>query len=404
MPAASKHNWEFRARFRRRAFGWKSQPAITRVRQAVTEIKKVARTDAVLAAEGAVLFLEKVSPALEQVDSSSGAIGSAVSKAVTTLADIIARAPADPATRDRWLERLFQAHADDQIPYIESLADHWGALCATPERASAWADRLLPITRRVLEDPAPGAFFHGTAACLSALHAAGRHDEVIALVEHERLWFYRQWAVKSLAAQGKHAEALAWADATQRVGPGSEDIDRTCEQILLAAGQADEAYRRYGLHAHHATTYLAWFRAVARTYPDRAPADILADLVALTPGDEGKWFAAAKDAGLYDQALALARRTPTAPQTLTRAARDFATKEPTFALEAGFLALHWLVEGYGYEVTGRDVINAYEYTLQAAANAGRADETLARIRQTVARETFGERFVTKILRSRLDLP
>jgi hypothetical protein len=38
----------------------------------------VAKTEPVLAAEGAVLFLEKLAPAIEQVDSSSGAIGSAV--------------------------------------------------------------------------------------------------------------------------------------------------------------------------------------------------------------------------------------------------------------------------------------------------------------------------------------
>ena len=43
--------------------------------QAVAEIKKVAKKDPVLAAEGAVAFLERVSPALEHVDSSSGAIG-----------------------------------------------------------------------------------------------------------------------------------------------------------------------------------------------------------------------------------------------------------------------------------------------------------------------------------------
>ena len=61
------HAWEFKARFRRHAFGWKSQPAITRIKQAVAEIKKVAKTDAVLAAEGAVMFLERVSPALEHV-------------------------------------------------------------------------------------------------------------------------------------------------------------------------------------------------------------------------------------------------------------------------------------------------------------------------------------------------
>jgi hypothetical protein len=65
--------WEFTRRFRRGAFGWTSQPAIPRVRQAVSEIKAVARHDPALAAEGAVLSLERVSPALEHVDSSSGA-------------------------------------------------------------------------------------------------------------------------------------------------------------------------------------------------------------------------------------------------------------------------------------------------------------------------------------------
>ena len=64
------------------------------------------------------------------------------------------------------------------------------------------------------------------------------------------------------------------------------------------------------------------------------------------------WFAAAKEAGLYDEALALARRAPCDPKTLTRAARDLADQHPAFALDAGLLALHWLVQGYGYEITG----------------------------------------------------
>ena len=65
MPSGTKHTWTFRARFRRHAFGWRSQPAIKRVKEAVSEIKKAARKDPVLGGEGAVLFLEKISPALE---------------------------------------------------------------------------------------------------------------------------------------------------------------------------------------------------------------------------------------------------------------------------------------------------------------------------------------------------
>jgi hypothetical protein len=61
----------------------------------LAEIKKVARRDPLLAAGGAVLFLERVSPALENVDGSSGAIGTAVNRAIADLVPIIADAPAD---------------------------------------------------------------------------------------------------------------------------------------------------------------------------------------------------------------------------------------------------------------------------------------------------------------------
>ena len=81
MPRAKAHRWEFVRRFRRGAFGWKSQPAMLRVRQAVSEIKKATRRDPALGAEGAVLLLERVSPALEHVDSSSGACSATITPA-----------------------------------------------------------------------------------------------------------------------------------------------------------------------------------------------------------------------------------------------------------------------------------------------------------------------------------
>jgi hypothetical protein len=57
MAKTQKHRWQFAARLRRNAFGWRSQPAIQRVQEAVSEIRKVRRIDPVLAAECAVLFL-----------------------------------------------------------------------------------------------------------------------------------------------------------------------------------------------------------------------------------------------------------------------------------------------------------------------------------------------------------
>ena len=85
------------------------------------------------------------------------------------LVGVVIAAPADRETRAAWLERLFDAHAADQIPYIERLADHWGELCGSAEVASEWADRLNGITRLALSpDKNVRGYFHGTTACLSA--------------------------------------------------------------------------------------------------------------------------------------------------------------------------------------------------------------------------------------------
>ena len=82
------YKWQFSPRFRRNAFGWKSDVPIQRIKEALAEIKAVAKKDSVLAAEGAVLFLEKLAPAIRQVDGSSGGMGSAVNRAIETLVPI----------------------------------------------------------------------------------------------------------------------------------------------------------------------------------------------------------------------------------------------------------------------------------------------------------------------------
>ncbi len=404
MPKTQAHKWTFRARFRRNAFGWKSQPAIKRIKEALSEIKKMVRLDPVLAAEGAVVFLEKLAPSLEQVDSSSGAIGTAVNNAIDQLVPVISQAPADAKAREEWLDRLFAAHEQDRMPYIECLTDYWGELCGTAELAAKWADRLLGPTRMSLgPDKKAGCHFHGTAACLSALYAADRYEELLEVLQAVSFWPYRQWAVRTLVAQGKKGEAIAYAEDSRSPWANDQEIDGLCEGILLSSGFIDEAYQRYGLTANRAGTYLGWFRAVAKKYPHKKPAEILEDLVNLSPGAEGKWFAAAKSAKLFDEAIALANRTPCSPQTLTRAARDFAEKNPAFAQGAGMAALRWLVEGYGYDVTSLDVLNAYSFTMQAAENMGRAEETQQHIRDLVGKESFGECFVNKILGRELEL-
>jgi hypothetical protein len=86
--------------------------------------------------------------------------------------------------REAWLERLWEAHANDEMPYIERLGDFWGDLRVSPATASTWADRLVPIVEMAWSpDPERRGFFHGTTACFSALLRAGRHEEILALLD-----------------------------------------------------------------------------------------------------------------------------------------------------------------------------------------------------------------------------
>jgi hypothetical protein len=397
----SNHKWQFTSRFRRHAFGWRSDTPVQRIKEAISEIKRVARKEPVLAAEGAITLLEKLSPALEQVDSSSGALGSAVNKAIDTLVPIIVKADVEPKLRQRWLERLWQALQDDEIPYIELLADYWGELCVTPELASYWADEFLPVVERVWSPKTSGhGFFKGTSACLASMYAAGRHQELLALLDKARFkwWHNRRWGVKALAAIGRKAEAIRYAEESRGINDPGWQIAKACEESLLSSGLLDEAYRRYAIEANQGTTNLATFRAIAKKYPNKQPDEILRDLVSSTPGAEGKWFAAAKDAGLFALAVELITRSPTDPRTLTCAARDYAEEHPAFALAAGLAALRWISLGYGYEITGGDVLDAYTAVTQAAVNAGvPTQQVIEQIREMIASTQPGNSLMTAIL-------
>ena len=401
----SAYKWEFAPRFRRNAFGWRSDLPIKRIKEALSEIRLVARKEPTLAAEGAIVLLEKLSPALMNVDSSSGALGSMVNHAIETLVPLLTKADVDAATRARWLDRLWEAVQEDEMPYIEYLADFWGELCVEAKVASVWADQFLPIVERIWSPAEPGhGYFKGTDACLSALHAAGRYDELLALVAKARYksWHNRRWGVKALVALGKKAEAIRYAEESRGLNTPEGQIAEVCEEILLSSGLADDAYQRYAIAANRTTTNLATFRAIAKKYPNKDAADILRDLVKSEPGAEGKWCAAAKDAGLFDVAIELARRSPTDPRTLTRAARDFASKRPEFAIEAGLTALHWMARGHGYELTGFDVHAAFDAVMQAALGAGLDEPQIkAQVRQMIEVQPAVLNFVQKILQVQL---
>jgi tetratricopeptide (TPR) repeat protein len=404
MAKNKPYKWAFSARFRTGAYSWKgSRLATLRLREAVSEIRKVARNDPVLAADGAVRLMEKVWPSLQHVDSSSGAIGNAVNKTLESLIPIVTGAPADEGTRARWLDRLWQAMTDDGVEYLSPVGDRWGELCGSAEVAGQWADELSPTVKACWSDPVPGSYFHGATACLSCLLEAGRYQELLDLVALSRyqMWHYRRYGADALLALGQKAEALKYAEGSRGLNEPDSVIDRTCEDILLGSGLHEEAYQSYGLRMV-ANSYLARFRAIARRYPMKEKPRILADLVAMSPGEEGKWFATAKELKLYDVALELAARSPCDPKTLTRAARDYLDTEPEFAVGSALAALNWLCEGWGYEVTSLDVVEAYDRAMDAAGRLGRCDEVIARVRQLLdANDTAPTLFVRQALSRRL---
>jgi hypothetical protein len=274
MSTGNSYKWEFSTRFRKGCFGWRSDPAISRIKEAVAEIGKVARKDQILGAMGAVLFLEKLSPALEHVDSSSGAIGTAVNNAIEKLTPVIANAPADEKLRHQWLERLWEAVQEDDIPYIEQLTDQWGDLCGTSRTASIWADELIGTVRMAWSgEPGVFGYFKGTSACLSALLKAGRNEEILELLAlmPYKAWHYRQWGVKALSALGKNDEALQYAEDSCGNNESPFGIARACEEILLSDGSVEEAYSRYAIEANRKTTHLATYRAIVQKYPNKNP-------------------------------------------------------------------------------------------------------------------------------------
>lgn len=153
MP--TKHNWTFKPRLRSRAFGWNgSHLACQRLKEAVTEIKKVARVDPVTAGDGVVSLAERIWPAFQNIDTSSGALGGAVYWAQHELLPIAIEAPADRDTRDKWLDRLWQAIQADGVDYLSPVEERWGELCGSPDVASHWADRCFP--RSVRRGPTHG--------------------------------------------------------------------------------------------------------------------------------------------------------------------------------------------------------------------------------------------------------
>jgi len=401
--AGGSGGWAFRAGMRRGGYGWRgSAKAVERLTAATAEIKAVAKTDPVRAGEGVVVLAERIWPAFETIDTSSGALGSAVNRTLATLIPVLIAAPADAATRARWLERLIDAIQEDGVDYLSPIADRFGEIAVYPSLVNRWADELVDHVRTAWS--AEG-FAHAVLApvCLSCLLEAGRYDELDALLalRRPRLWHDQRFAAEALLRQDRPEDALAFAEQllaeNARTG-GDGRIARFCEDVLRRLGRDEEAYHRFALPRAAGTTYLATWRELAKRYPERPGRKVLEDLIA-THGRKGKWFAAARAAGCFDLARACAADAEAEPKTLIRAARDHVEDDPRFAADVATAALGHLLAGRGYEVGPEDAAEAVRHLLAAARQLGEEARALAAVETLIARAGPGGQPLVPALRA-----
>lgn len=398
------HSWQFRARFRTNAYSWHGTSlASKRLKEAVAEIKKASKSDPVAAGDGCIALMERLWPALQSIDSSSGALGNAVNRTLDALIPILIAAPYVRELRAERLERLYQAVCDDAVQYLTPVEERWGELCVFPELANEWADRMLPLLREVWSARRPGAHVHGDTLCLSCLLETGRYKELeeVLSLRGFRFWPDDQFLAEAMAREGRIDEAVAYAEAHHDEHYERPRIIAFCERILLEAGRKEEAYRRFGLFAVNATTNLSVFRKSAAQYPEKDRRHVLLDLIEAR-GNKGKWFAAAKDAGFLDIALECAQTGDTEPKTLVRAARDFEETEAEFAVDVALCAIQILLRGGGYEPSTVDIQEAYDHLMAAARRLGRAARARTALQQMLATpEEQTDEHMKKVIEIRL---
>ena len=139
----SSHLWVFKTYFRANSYGWRgSKLAVKRTKEALREIKKVSQQDEILAAEGAIYLMSRFWPAFQQIDTSSGSLGSAVCSTMDELLPIITNAPAHLTLRQRWLDMLWEILEADGVDYTSAIAEHWGELAGSTAEASRRADKF----------------------------------------------------------------------------------------------------------------------------------------------------------------------------------------------------------------------------------------------------------------------
>lgn len=402
-----KHTWEFTRYFRAGVYKWNgSALASKRIKEALSEIGKVAKKDPVLAAEGAVKFIEKCWLALEHIDSSSGAIGNAVNNALYELAEIISQAELPKNERLKLTERIWNSWEDEGYGYYDVLSELWPKLCGEPEIINYWADHFLPVVKQVFRPTASASYFKGSDPCLACLFDAGRYDEIEALLQTSDTLIscYGEYLIKVVAARGDIEKALSMIDQSliNPYIPRRKTVNLG-EGILLKAGRVEEAYKKYGLMLQFESTGLATLSAIRKRYPTISPQRILSDLINADAGNERRYFAAARKIGMIELAIELAEKFDVEPKTLTTACKDYLEKDPDLSLKFGMLALQKYTDGFGYEPEFGDIQKCHDLVCMAAERVGRKDEITKKIEELVRNDKSSRKLVTSVVNVRYSL-
>lgn len=370
----AKHKWKFKSYFRREAYGWNgTAKASKRMREAVSEIKKVAKKDSALAGEGVIELFVRLYPALMHIDGSSGALGVAMNKTIDSLVPVLIKADWDMNTRGKWLDKLYKAIQEDGWGTFDGLRDYWGEICVYPGLAHLWTDQLLPIVKEVFTSESY-SYSVGTDMCLSCLVFTERYDELEKLLQlsNKPWWTYNKFWAMALVRQGKKQEALDYAEhirSESNTNNEEYEIDQFCESVLINMGKVEEAYEKYGLKVPSYGTNLNIYRGICKKYPNIDKRKVLLDLIEKS-GIKGKWFAAAKTAGQLDIALECAITGDCDPSTLLRATRDFAEKDSEFALRVGIEAVMIYLTGNFYDpIEPIDIRMAFTKLMDAASKS-----------------------------------
>jgi hypothetical protein len=158
--------------------------------------------------------MERIWPAFQDIDTSSGALGTAVARTLDELIPILIDAPADHSTRSKWLTRLFEAVQNDGVEYLAPVEDRWGEIARYPDLINEYADRLIGMVRRAWADHETFQHVIGTSICLSCLLEAGRYAELQELLATRRMkfWSWHRFGAEALVRQGLWETAVAYAE------------------------------------------------------------------------------------------------------------------------------------------------------------------------------------------------